>query len=354
MKDPLFNSLAERFADHTVDVDPGTWSAISGKLAVANGSTLSELLQDKFDGHEAHVDPQVWANISSQLGHGAAAGVGSTAGWWAAGIAATLVAGGFLVYSLTGGPTAPAIAEQTPVTTSLVPEPQARPDAGTTSPLNPEGAPVTQESSAASTLASTSGQPAAPAVEKPRTKPAGEARHEDRSNEKQLPPPTPEGEQAVVTVLQDIVDNYVTSPIVVVTEKQVPPPSQSEMPSSAVHPEPQAEAPEEPAEEEALTPELVPAPALAVLIPTAFSPNGDDVNDVLIVNVRNYQKAHVRIFSATSNALVFASDNLEDKWNGRTMNTGPQCEPGMYFYALEVTDQDGRTWSKGEVVRLFR
>jgi hypothetical protein len=62
----------------------------------------------------------------------------------------------------------------------------------------------------------------------------------------------------------------------------------------------------------------------------------------------------VRIFSANSNAQVFAADNLATKWNGRVMNTGTPCEPGMYFYAMEVTGKDGKTWSKGEVVRLFR
>ena len=64
--------------------------------------------------------------------------------------------------------------------------------------------------------------------------------------------------------------------------------------------------------------------------------------------------AGLRIFSATNNSLVFSADNLEAKWNGRVLNSGQPCEAGMYFYALEVTGTDGRTWSKGEVVRLFR
>jgi gliding motility-associated-like protein len=169
-----------------------------------------------------------------------------------------------------------------------------------------------------------------------------------------VPPPSPEGEKTVNTVLQNIVDNYVTSIVVVATEPQVPPPTQEEMPSEAVHP--QHEVPESEVSDQ-VEPEIVealPAAALAVLIPTAFSPNGDGVNDELVVTVQNYQKAVVRIFSASSNALVFAADNLEATWNGRMMNTGQLCEPGMYFYALEVTDTDGRTWSKGEVVRLFK
>lgn len=168
------------------------------------------------------------------------------------------------------------------------------------------------------------------------------------------PAPSPEGEKTVNTVLQDIVDNYVTSIDVVTTEPKVPPPSEEEMPSKTVHPQHDGPEPDqqEPAEPEVI--EVVQAAALEVMIPTAFSPNGDGVNDELTVSVQNYQTATVRIFSASSNALVFSADNLEARWNGRMMNSGQACEPGMYFYALEVTDAEGRTWSKGEVVRLFQ
>ena len=350
MMDPLFNTLAERFAGHETDVDPGTWSAISGQLAVASGGSLSGLLQEKFAGHEATVDPQVWTNISSQLGHGAAAGVGSTAGWWAAGIAASLVAGGLLVYNLAGETSSQQVAAKV----------QAVPTNGFEQPKiqehDPEQEnlpvmPVLSEASS-STAKDASTQPAhgsggtkAPAVE-PEADPA--------TDKPLVPAPTPEGEKTVNAVLQNIVDNYVTSPIVVVTEPKVPPPTQNEMPSKAVHPEHEEEASDDASTEEPVLPTAVPAPTLAVMIPTAFSPNGDNVNDDLAVTVQHYEKATVRIFSASSNALVFGADNLEARWNGRVMNSGQPCEPGMYFYALEVTDKEGRTWSKGEVVRLFK
>ncbi len=347
MKDPFLHNLAERFADHTMDVDPGTWSAISGKLVVANGSSLSELLQDKFDGHEAQVDPQVWTNISSQLGHGAAAGVGSTAGWWAAGIAATLVAGSFLLYTLSGEPAAPALAEKAQV---LTPTPTVQEPVMTEVPSESTSAPATVSQPELDPAASTERSSTLPSTRIAETPAGSDAKGpEDKgpagdNKEK-------EGEKTVNTVLQDIVDNYVTSPIVVVTEPKVPPPTQDEMPDEAVHP--QHEEPE--VTEDEPQPEIrASAPEISVMIPTAFSPNSDGVNDELAVTVQNYQKALVRIFSASNNMLVFSADNLEAKWNGTVMNGGQLCEPGMYFYALEVTDESGRTWSKAEVVRLFR
>lgn len=360
--DPLFDNLAERFADHAMDVDPGTWSAIVGKLAVASGSSLSGLLQEKFTGHEAPVDPQVWTNISSQLGHGAAAGVGSTAGWWAAGIAATLLAGSFLVYDLNTEADPIAVADKAPIVAPLVQEVQP-----VAAEPTPDNASIPSVSLATGANSTSSAEPTNASTGQPSTlrnnvpslstasevaQPENETTLPSRNQETIVPAPSPEGEKAVNTVLQKIVDNYVTSPIVVVTEPKVPAPTQDEMPSEAVHPQ------HDDAEEEGTElsePEIRPAvQELAVMIPTAFSPNTDGVNDELVVTVRNYQRATVRIFSASSNALVFSADNLEARWNGKVMNVGQSCEPGMYFYALEVTDENGRTWSKGEVVRLFQ
>ncbi|MFT3884341.1 MAG: gliding motility-associated C-terminal domain-containing protein [Flavobacteriales bacterium] len=89
-----------------------------------------------------------------------------------------------------------------------------------------------------------------------------------------------------------------------------------------------------------------------MLIPNVFSPNGDGVNDKLVVTCNNCSSVEVRIFSASNNALVFKAHDLEHAWDG-TMPNG-QVEDGYYFYAIETTGPDGRTRSKGEVVRLFR
>lgn len=351
MKDPLFDNLAERFAGHEMDVDPGTWSAISGQLAVASGSSLGGLLKEKFAGHEAPVDPQVWTNISSQIGHGAAAGAGSAAGWWAAGIAATLVAGGLLFYNLSGEPAATNLVEQAKIIAPVVPETQSTTAGTTTIPAASITAEANTTPARSATNTPKNGSPTSGAVADHRSG----AKHSTSSSTKEKPigPPTEEGKQTVNTVLQEVVDNYVTSPVVVATEKVVPPPTPTEMPSPAVHVEHEEVIVEQSADEPEL-PLAVPAPTLAVMIPTAFSPNSDGVNDELVVTVQNYQKATVRIFSASSNALVFKADNLEARWNGTMMNSGQLCEPGMYFYALEVTDADGKTWNKGEVVRLFQ
>ncbi len=353
MKDKAIETLRARFADHGTDVDPGTWEAISGKLSVVNGEVLRDTLQEKFNGHEAHVDPQVWTNISSQLGHGAMAGAAGSAGWWAAGIAATLIAGGALFFSLDTTPEALSVVPTTaPVEVATPPEETRNLPGTTASGTAIEAAPATTSAQPApiagntTTAANTTRGSEVP-TSKTEASPAAGTTHEPAT------PQSPEGTQVVNAILQDIVDQYVTSPIVVVTEKHVPPPTPEEMPTPEVHPHRDAVT-EELSEPEPVSTGFEEVASPEILIPTAFSPNNDGANDEFKVSCREYQRATVRIFSATTNALVFSADNLESTWNGRMMNSGQPCEPGMYFYAVEVTGADGRTWSKGEVVRLFR
>ena len=85
-----------------------------------------------------------------------------------------------------------------------------------------------------------------------------------------------------------------------------------------------------------------------VFVPTAFSPNGDGVNDVFkpffntdFIKIESYD---LRLFNRWG-SLVFASQNLTDAWDGTYRGT--VCETGVYIWTISARVQlNGRTETK--------
>ena len=61
----------------------------------------------------------------------------------------------------------------------------------------------------------------------------------------------------------------------------------------------------------------------------------------------------VRVFSAQTGALVFQTDDLARKWDGRLPN-GNFAEEGNYQCVVNWADREGHSHSKNVTVRLFR
>lgn len=71
-------------------------------------------------------------------------------------------------------------------------------------------------------------------------------------------------------------------------------------------------------------------------IPTAFSPNGDYLNDEF--EWRNYgaTKVNVRIFNRWGE-IIHSSNDLKGKWNGKI--NGIDCPEGIYIAYIEYRGQ---------------
>lgn len=88
-----------------------------------------------------------------------------------------------------------------------------------------------------------------------------------------------------------------------------------------------------------------------IYIPNAFSPNGDGLNDVLLVYGYTIQSLRFTVFNQWGEK-IFESYNQGTGWNG-TYKGKPQPS-GVYMYVCQLTYRDGTTEVKKGSINLVR
>src|SRR5690606_21001907 len=80
---------------------------------------------------------------------------------------------------------------------------------------------------------------------------------------------------------------------------------------------------------------VVIVPSYELYVPTAFSPNGDNINDIYEVlgNKASLKLLEMRIFNHWGEK-VFETNDIYFKWDGRYK--GNLLNPGIYPYTLSV------------------
>lgn len=88
-----------------------------------------------------------------------------------------------------------------------------------------------------------------------------------------------------------------------------------------------------------------------IYIPNAFTPNGDEINDALLVRSLNpIRLEHFKIFDRWGNE-VYSSGNIEAGWNG--LYAGREAAAGVYVYHLKASCRNGqRVFLKGNVTLI--
>ncbi|HMN32788.1 MAG TPA: gliding motility-associated C-terminal domain-containing protein [Chitinophagaceae bacterium] len=88
-----------------------------------------------------------------------------------------------------------------------------------------------------------------------------------------------------------------------------------------------------------------------VVLPNAFTPNGDGVNDIFRVVGRNFiNLQEFKIFNRWGVEL-FSTSDINKGWDG-TYKGVPQ-DPGVYFYQIRVAYPNGKTQNlKGDVTLI--
>lgn len=92
-----------------------------------------------------------------------------------------------------------------------------------------------------------------------------------------------------------------------------------------------------------------------LFVPSAFTPNGDGINEIFKVESRFVKSMTLRVYDRWG-SIIFESQELENGWNG-TIGGGigsQKAPPGTYAYKLEAVNERGEMIVKTGSVTLIR
>ncbi|UOQ76876.1 gliding motility-associated C-terminal domain-containing protein [Hymenobacter sp. 5516J-16] len=93
------------------------------------------------------------------------------------------------------------------------------------------------------------------------------------------------------------------------------------------------------------------ARAVKVFVPTAFTPNGDGLNDVLELKGRYLDNFRFTVVDRNGQQ-VFQATSRTQTWDGRIGSAPPA--PGTYVWRFESTDQTGKRSAQSGTVSILR
>jgi len=89
----------------------------------------------------------------------------------------------------------------------------------------------------------------------------------------------------------------------------------------------------------------------SIFVPNAFSPNGDSMNDELVVGITNLKKYRIQIYNRLG-SQVFFTDDIFDNWKGDFK--GNQLPVGVYYYLINGTNLSGKDVRFSGSITLIR
>lgn len=88
-------------------------------------------------------------------------------------------------------------------------------------------------------------------------------------------------------------------------------------------------------------------------MPSAFSPNGDGINDEISLGGDvKVMRLELRIFNR-SGKLIYSAKGNNVRWDGRDLN-GQQAEAGTYIYDIFASSESGELFKQKGALHLFR
>ncbi|MDE6648659.1 MAG: gliding motility-associated C-terminal domain-containing protein [Muribaculaceae bacterium] len=88
-----------------------------------------------------------------------------------------------------------------------------------------------------------------------------------------------------------------------------------------------------------------------LLVPNAFSPNGDGINDEWKVSYRSLQTFQCSIFNRQGHQ-VYHLTSPDQGWDGKV--NGKTVDSGVFFYVIEATGTDGKKYKKSGDINIVK
>lgn len=89
-----------------------------------------------------------------------------------------------------------------------------------------------------------------------------------------------------------------------------------------------------------------------ISVPNVFTPNGDGVNDQLMVQAKGIERLELNVYNRWGQ-LVARLERVMQAWDGRTF-AGEPVSPGTYFYTLMAKGKDGRDFDLSGTITVLR
>jgi gliding motility-associated-like protein len=87
--------------------------------------------------------------------------------------------------------------------------------------------------------------------------------------------------------------------------------------------------------------------------PSAFSPDGDGINDYFKIETKGAREFSFSIF-ARNGEMVFHTDSPEEAWDGTKNGTDFNMPQGAYVYSISGTYSDGEAFAAKGIINLIR
>ena len=87
-------------------------------------------------------------------------------------------------------------------------------------------------------------------------------------------------------------------------------------------------------------------------IPNTFTPNNDGMNDVIWIQGTDVDNISMTVYNRWGHS-VWASEGRQFYWTGKTTG-GVECEPGTYYYVVQMEYKDGKVSEQTGFFTLIR